>query len=268
MYCGRELKANEKCNCRSRNSNNSNNASTSNNSNNSNNPGNSTRFGKKQKKAQKVNFERVNNKTDKNNVFANLKTLFTKFWFDPIYYVSNPGAADKAESLILIFIQGIIFSLIIFFSYNRMSRNLFSVFFNALGFHGISGLKNIGALFVCTLSVTALNFLLYFIITGIFYLESRYIYKANATFWDIAVRFAISTLPTIALGLFGIAISFISMHTVITLLLSGIVSSVILNYEGLKSIWYFSSAKTMYILVTGYLFYFGIAYNVIVSAFA
>lgn len=269
MYCGRELQKDEKCNCpqsvaRRRNSENNKNTSENFNAKKSASNNFNKEQTKKSSKAKKVKFKKVHN-FNKDGLISTFKTFFINFLHDPVYTVSNPGAMDKTESLILVAFQGIIFSLITFFSYSGMKRNILSVLINAVGFKGLDGVKSVGSLIVCILAVTLINFILYFVITGIFYLESRYLYKHPADFWDIAVRFAISTVPVTVIGILGVVISLFSMTTVFTMLMAGMISSIILNYEGLNSVWNFSPSKTMYILSSGYLFYFGIAYNLIVS---
>jgi hypothetical protein len=256
MYCGKELKKDEKCDCRQSNIHRAN--ATDN---------NSSEKKKKSKTASKVKFKKVrdNRYFDKENIMSRMKSLIFSFLRDPVYTVSNPGNADRTESIILIALQGIVFSLITFFSYSGMKRSMLSILVNAVGLKGVGGFKNIGLLLLSMISVTIFNFILYFIITGIFYLESRYLFKSRAEFWDIAVRFAISTLPVTLIGLVGIVISLFSMTTVFTLLIAGMISAIILNYEGLNSVWNFSPSRTMYIIASGYFIYLGIVYNLVVA---
>lgn len=262
MYCGKELKSDEVCSCPQSSMRHSQMNGTK----------ETKKTGKtnstKRKGSQKFrtfSFRRDSGAHGLPEVFGNLRNFFRKFFPDPVYTVSNPGSFDKAESIIMIALEGIIFSLIIFFSYSGIKRNILSILINAVGFKGTDGIKNIGSMFLCMALVTVINFILYFIITGIFYLESRFLYKNSAYFWDIASRFAISTVPVTAVGLVGVAVSFFSVTTVLTLLMAGFVSSFILNYEGLRSLWNFTPSRTMYILSGGYLFYFGIAYYIIAS---
>lgn len=267
MYCGRELKSDEVCNC----------------------PQSKAYKAKKSENSSKKHTGKTDNagvnfkvhtagrnvlKRGISGIFSNLAAFFRQFFADPVYAVSNPGRFDKAESIIVIALEGIVFSLIVFFSYSGMKRNILSVLINALGFKGLDGVKSIGTMLLCILSVTVINFIMYFIITGIFYLEGRFLYKMSSGFWDIASRFAISTVPVTAVGLIGIVVSFFSMTTVLTILMAGFVSSFILNYEGLNSIWnydgrnslwHITPSKVMYILAGGYMFYFGIAYFILAS---
>ncbi|MCH5186051.1 MAG: YIP1 family protein [Oscillospiraceae bacterium] len=258
MYCGKELNKDERCDCpQSR----AYRASAEKRADGAEKASSGTR-GKN--KAQKVKFKRSHRVNErKKGIFGEFKSFIASFFRDPVYVVSNPGAFDKVQSIITVALEGIVFSLIIFFSYSGMKRSIFGVVLNAVGFGGVEGLKTAGMLAACILSVTLINFALYFIITGIFYLESRYLYRSNAGFWDIASRFAISTVPVTAVGLIGIVLNFISMTTVIAVLMAGMISSFILNYEGLSSVWNFSPSRTMYIMSSGYLFYFGIAYHLL-----
>lgn len=269
MYCGRELKNEEVCSCpqssmRHSQMNGTDGADGATDKSGAN--GTNGTKSTKRVNAFRSGLVGISDKFRLAEVFGNLREFFVKFFPDPVYAVSNPGSFDRAESVIMIALQGIIFSLIVFFSYSGIKRSILSVLINAVGFKGTGGIKNIGGMFLCMALVTAINFILYFVITGIFYLESRFLYKSNAAFWDIASRFAISTVPVTAIGLIGVAVSFFSMTTVMTLLMAGFVSSFILNYEGLRSLWHFTPSRTMYTLSGGYLFYFGIAYYIIASA--
>ena len=77
-----------------------------------------------------------------------------------------------------------------------------------------------------------------------------------------AMRPAAALIPLMLFALLGAALSFFAGPSSIMLLLTGLVLSIVLTYEGMRSEWSFMPAsKTMYTLGFAYFIFFVIVFN-------
>lgn len=275
MYCGRELAKEEKCNCaasvaarrRTQNAGHSGNADG--NADNANVGNNAQNFKKEKKQKQKREWKRPNfssakkvNRYNDGSFFRNFAHLIKNFFKNPVYTVTNPGAAGKAESIVIVGILGVVVSLVFFFSTSNVNRGIFSILSRIIGFKGTKGFAQIGGMILNMLAFTAFSYIQFFALSGIFYLIQRYVLRLYTRFWDIAVCIAISTVPIAAVGIIGILVSFFSMHTVITMLCAAAVVTVVLMYEAIKQLWQpLSPDRLIYVMAIGCFVYFGICGN-------
>lgn len=267
MYCGRELAKEEKCNCaassaaRRRTQNADNNGGSAYNSEKGANTQNVKKEKKQKREWKKPNFggARKVNEFNNGNFFRGFINLIKEFFKNPVYTTTNPGAAGKAESIIIIGILGIVVSLAFFFSTSNISRSIFSITSRIIGFKGTQGFVQIGNMILNMLTFTAFSYIQFFVLSGIFYLIQKYVLRLYTRFWDIAVCFAISTIPIAAVGAVGILVSFFSMRTVIMMLCAAAAATVVLMYEAVKALWQpISPDRLIYVMAIGGFVYFSI----------
>ena len=272
MYCGRELEKDEKCNCagsvaaRQRKRGNADANKTEQAASGKTKKEKAKKARKQLRKPQFNKNERVHKVNRNGNFFADLWSIIKEFLKNPVYTVTNPGVMGKAESIVLVGIMGVVFSLVVYFSKSNVSRGMLGVVSRMIGFKGTQGFVEIANMLLNILTFTAFAYVQYFIMLGIFYVIQRYILRAYTDFWDIARRFAMTTIPISVIGLVGIVIGFFSMRTVVMLVLAAAVLSVVLVYEILKSLWQgLLEDRLVYIMSFGYFVYFLVCVNLFIA---
>lgn len=184
------------------------------------------------------------------NVFANVWRMFKDFIKSPVETVLNPGDMTKAEILMFSIIEGIIGGLCVYSVITGASRGPLRLLGNLLGFKGIAGYGVIVGWFMSALSGAIGGVLVFFIYSGVFYLVSKWVFKMFTPFWEFVKRFAFVAIPAAIIGAVGVILGIFSQTTFAVLLLCGIVGTIILTYEILRSMWYSKSpAKTLYTMM-------------------
>lgn len=280
MYCGRELEKSEKCNCAGSVQARRNRDGQTTDS------GNNRQQNDGTYKAEKVNYQKKEKKQKRDwkgfdfkskaqkaravNSFNNGRfwlgfiNLVKSFLKNPVYTALNPAYAGKYESILLVGIMGIVLSLVVFFSTGNISRNIFSMLSRVIGFKGTQGFAEIGNMILNMITVTAFSYIQFFILSGIFYLIQKYVLRLQTKFWDIAVRFAMSAIPMIFVGLIGIVISLFSMQTVLFMLAGTMIVSIAIMYEVFKDMWQpLMPDRIVYIMAGGYFVYFSLCFNLL-----
>ncbi len=186
----------------------------------------------------------------KKNSFANVWRLFKDFVKSPVETVLNPGDMTKAEILLFVIIEGIIGGLCVYSVVTGASRGPLRLLGNLLGFKGAAGYGALLGWLASALSGAIGGVITFFIYSGVFYLVSKWIFKMLTPYWDFVKRFAFVAIPTAIIGAVGVILGFFSQTTFAVLLLCGIVGTIVLTYEILRSMWYSKSpAKTMYTMM-------------------
>jgi cation transport ATPase len=189
----------------------------------------------------------------------NFGTFFARFFRSPVYTVSNPANMGVGESLILVAAQAIVSALVILFAYRSVLRGISSLITSLIpGMGGAASVALIGgwnpAILFCV--VIGFIFLQFFLLSALFFFITRVMMRqSKVKFWNVAVRFAISSLPITVIGLAGIVFSFFSLPTVLVLLALACVMSVVLGYEGLCAEWQLSPDRVIWITILGYMVY-------------
>ena len=183
-------------------------------------------------------------------VFKNVWFLIKSFVRSPIETVMNPGRMGKAETLVLVMIEGLISGLCAFSIITGAARGPFSFLGNVLGFRGMSGYSVLLGWGLSALSGAAGGVVTFFIYSGIFYLVNRFIFRSFIGYWDFIRRFAFVAIPISMVGAVGIVLGMFSQHMFLLLLLAGVAGTVILTYELLRSVWHTKSpASVMYAML-------------------
>lgn len=186
----------------------------------------------------------------KKNSFANVWRLFKDFLKSPVETVLNPGDMTKAEILMFVITEGIVGGLCVYSVVTGASRGPLRLLGNLLGFKGIAGYGILLGWLASALSGAIGGVLIFFIYSGVFYLVSKWIFRMFTPYWEFVKRFAFVAIPTSIIGALGVILGFFSQTTFAVLLLCGVVGTVVLTYEILRSMWYSKSpARTMYTMM-------------------
>lgn len=184
------------------------------------------------------------------NTFANVWRMFRDFIKSPIETVMNPGDMSMAEILLFVIIEGMIAGLCVYSVVTGASRGPFRLLGNLLGFKGVQGYNVLLGWIASALSGAIGGTIVFFLYTGVFYAVSKWVFKIFTPFRSFAKHFAFVAIPTTIIGAVGVLLGFFSQTTFAVLLLCGIVGTIVLTYEILRSMWYSKSpAKTMYTMM-------------------
>lgn len=270
MYCGRDLKDGESCTCpqsvhaRQSAQNTTDQQAHASSSWADSNTYRAEKEPTKKHKEKKHRFKQPNRTYtgQSRNFFKQFLSLAGSFFRSPVYTVSNPGNISNTLSIVLIALQGFILSIVAYLSVGNIGRGLFRIAANVIGIRGITGWRHIIDMLAVAVGGTILYTAGYFILSGIFYLIGRWLFKKSTSFWDIACRIAVCGIPMIGIGLFGIIFSLFSLPTLIILIVCGFIMEAILLYEALKGAWDDSSDKAIYSTAAGLFLYLCIFYNI------
>ena len=188
---------------------------------------------KKERKKREYNFKARNNRSfNSSGVMRELWSHFVSFIKSPIETVMNPGSMSKTVILLFAAFEGIIGGLCVYSVLSGASRGAFR--FLALS----------------SISITFSGIVIFFIYSGIFYIVNRWLFKQFTPYWEFVKRFAFAALPVSIIGAAGVILGIFSQITFASLLLCGMVGSLIITYEILRSVWYSKSpTKIMYTMM-------------------
>lgn len=204
---------------------------------------------KKQKvKRQKMKREKVN--ADAKNAFARAWQLFVSFIKSPSDTVMNPGEMSWATIIILAIFQGIIAGLCVFSVVTGAVRGPISFLGNAMGFKGMAGYEIIKGWVLAAASGALGGILVFYVYSGIFFIVNKWILRQFSPYREFVKRFAFVALPLSLLGAVSVILGLFSQTTFILLVICGLVGSVIITYEILRSMWYTKTpGRIMYLMM-------------------
>ena len=184
--------------------------------------------------------------------FGDVWQLFKSFLRSPIETVMNPGQMSVAVIMIFVVIEGIIAGLSGFSIISGASRGPVRLLGNLMGFRGAQGYDTVLGWLGSASSGAVGGVVIFFIGSGIFYLINRWIFKQFTPYWEFSKRFALVGIPSTVIGAVGVLLGFFSQTTFAVLMIVGMVGTVVLLYEILRSAWYSrSAAKVMYMMLLG-----------------
>lgn len=259
IYCGRQLEKGEKCSCAmsvAKRMEKDGNASNS-----------APKKEKKQKKERKKRertYTHSQAKSDTKNAFKDVWRQFVSFIKNPVETVMNPGEMSWATILILVAIEGIICGLCVFSVYTGVIRGAVSILGNAMGFRGLAGYTNLKNWLLAGFSGGLSGIVMFFLYSGIFFAVNKWIVRQFSPYREFIKRFAFVALPISVLGAFSVVLGLFSKTTLLLLLICGVIGSVIITYEILRSVWYKKSpTQIMYIMMACIFIFLLIAVNFI-----
>lgn len=218
---------------------------------------------KKQRvKRPKIKRERVN--ADAKNAFLRAWQLFISFIKSPADTVMNPGEMSWATIIMLVVFQGIIGGLCVFSVVTGAVRGPISFLGNAMGFKGMAGYEVIKGWALAAVSGALGGILVFYIYSGIFYIINKWIMRQFSPYREFVKRFAFVALPLSLLGAASVILGLFSQTTFIILIICGLVGSVIITYEILRSMWYSKTpGKIMYLMMLSVFIFLLIVINFI-----
>ena len=95
-----------------------------------------------------------------------------------------------------------------------------------------------------------------FVDVGIFFAVNKWIVRQFSPYREFIKRFAFVALPISVLGAFSIVLGLFSKTTLLLLLTCGVIGSVIITYEILRSVWYKKSPTQIMYLMMACIFIF------------
>lgn len=283
IYCGRELKDGEVCNCagavarRNAKEHTSQTSATSQSTQYDNQPNNNTagtqsnsyRTGythqdsafKNAWEKRKAKFrarknahhatKSANGPTSK-GFWKNLWSLFVRFLVSPIDTISNPGYISSGTALMFSAISGGIINLCLYFLRSGAVRTPFGIVLSLLSLHPLTSYANLLNMVFSLLSGAVSGILIFFIYAGIFYLLNRLIFRQRVQFWDFSGRLALVPLPLVLTSIIGILFGMLSSTTLAILIVCGLIGTVIATYEALRTEWIsYPPGKVLYTMLLG-----------------
>lgn len=280
IYCGKELKPGEVCDCPQSAARRKNNESTSNNRQAEyNNPyktetsyktgyaGKDNRFERAKarrnaKRAAKKTAarKRRGEKVEVKGFIRNLFGYIIDFLKSPTDKISNPSNLGKGSILTIAALQGAVLWLCIFFIVRGAAVGPFKLLASMMSFDGVAGYKLVLSVVMVILSGAVGGIVMFMLYSGIFYLINRFIMRSRTVFWDFCIRLISAWIPFTVICAIGAALSILSPLTLVILVLCGAVSVAVLTYEALKIEWISKSpGKVLYAMLLGYFIFFSIA---------
>lgn len=260
MYCGRELKQDEVCNCSGAASHRARKQENDKKSKEHGNPYRTETSYRTGYAGKDSKFERARtryrtkkaarrNIPDKEGFLRYVKNALKS----PADTVASPPHIGKASMLIIAAVTGAALWLCMFFMLRGESVRLTRMIAGVMGFGGGEGLK----LAVTTPAVMIIGaaggIILFFLYMGIFWLINRFIMKLRTPFWEFSIRLVTAWIPFCVICIFGALISILSPVTIAVLLVCGGIVTAALTYEALKTEWISQPAgKVLYAMFLGY----------------
>ena len=178
--------------------------------------------------------------------------IFKEFLRSPIETVINPGTMSVSVIMIFVIIEGMIGGLCTFSVISGASRGPIRLLGNLMGFSGVQGYNTVLGWIASACSGAVAGIVIFFIATGIFYFINKWVFKEFTPYWDFSRRFSLVAIPFTIIGAVGVLLGFFSQTTFAVLMIVGLVGTVVLTYEILRSAWYSkSAAKVMYAMLVG-----------------
>lgn len=178
--------------------------------------------------------------------------IFKEFLRSPIETVINPGNMSVSVIMIFVIIEGMIGGLCAFSVVSGASRGPVRLLGNLMGFSGMQGYNTVLGWIASACSGAVAGIVVFFIATGIFYFINKWVFKEFTPYWDFSRRFSLVAIPFTIIGAVGVLLGFFSQTTFAVLMIVGLVGTVVLTYEILRSAWYSkSAAKVMYAMLVG-----------------
>lgn len=290
IYCGRELKQDEVCNCpqsaaRRAAKNNTSSKSSRADGNKQNtkqenyrNPyrtetsyktgyaGNESKFERAKNKyrtrraARKSKTEKVNAK----GFFRGLWRYVINFLKSPVDSITNPAHLGKGAIMIIAALLGMVLWLCMFFIMRGGAVGPLKLLASAMSFNGSDGYRLIGMTALTAVSGAVSGIVIFFLYSGIFYLINRFIMRFRTDYWEFCIRLVSAWIPFTVICIIGTLLSLLSPVTLAILILCGAVTVAVLTYEALKTEWISQPpGKVMYAMMLGYFVFFTIVCHLI-----
>lgn len=201
----------------------------------------------------------------KRNASSGTVTDFIKgFIKSPVDRIINPPSVGRLAMLVIAAAEGAVAWLGMFFLYAGIRGGVFEILGKLLGFKGIEGYSVIAKMILCSLAGAVSGIILFFLYTGVFWMINRFIFRSKTAYWDFSTRLSLIGIPFTVFGIIGVVFSVFSLRTLMLFLVCGLISSIILMYEALRTEWINRSpSAVMYAMLAGLFVMFSFLYNLI-----
>ena len=190
--------------------------------------------------------------------------IFKSFLRSPIDTVMNPGEMSVSVIMIFAIIEGMIGGLSAFSVISGASRGPIRLLGSLMGFGGVQGYNTVFGWFASAFSGAVCGIVVFLLCSGIFYFINKWVFKQFTPYWEFSKRFALAPIPVTVIGAVGVLLGFFSQTTFAVLMIVGLIGTVVLLYEILRSAWYsHSAAKTMYAMLVGMFIFLMIALYIV-----
>lgn len=270
IYCGRDLNQGEVCNCpqavarrNAKQDSDTNSQSTAYNQNNQNTyhtgytaqqsrAKHSWEKHKAKSQARKKAYKAKKTAMPK-GFWSNLWRFIVRFVVSPVETIANPGYISRGAAMVVSGISGALISLCLYLMFIGVARTPYNLAASVMSFGPIRMYQRMMYTGFSIISGFVGGMLVFLIFAGIFCLINRFIFRRRTAFWDFAPRFSLTMIPIALMSIVGILFGMFSSTTLAILVICGIIGSVVLTYESLKTEWIsYPPGKVMYSMMLGY----------------
>lgn len=264
MYCGKELKKDEICNCSGASAHRARKQEDEDKKRDSKNPYRTETSYKTGYAGTDSKFERARtrykakkaasrNIPDKEGFWRYIKSALKS----PADTVASPPHTGKIPMLIIAAVMGAALWLCVFFILRGESVRLTRLISGVMGFGGGEGLKLAVTVPVVAVIGALGGIILFFVYMVIFWLINRFVMRLHTPFWEFSTRLVTAWIPFTVICIFGAVVSILSPVTIAVLLVCGGIVTAALTYDALKTEWISQPAgKVLYAMLLGYFILF------------
>lgn len=260
MYCGKELKEGERCDCymsrqrrgetdtaqntdKDENKKEKEKKKTNNTSYKTGYAGSDNRFERARDRYRAKKEARKN--AGKSNFWSDLWHYILCAVKNPVDAVTNPRHISKGALLLISVLCGVILWICAYFISRGGAIGPVRIAASFMGF-GEGWTFNLQFLAVI-LSGAVGGIISFFIYTGIFYFVSRVIIRSQTPYWQFCQRIVTAWIPAVIICLCGSILGIFSFAMFVAIVICGAAALVALTYEGLKTEWINASPQKVFL---------------------
>ena len=184
--------------------------------------------------------------------WGDLWRFIKRFIAAPIETIQNPGYISMGTAIVISMITGAIINLCLYFMLTGAVRSTFGIILSVITINTMEGYANFLYICLSLISGSVSRILICYIYSGIFMFINRFMFRRNTPFRDFAPRLSLTVIPVALASVIGILFGTLSSTTLAILVICGLIGMVILTYEALRTEWIsYSSGRTMYSMMLG-----------------
>lgn len=190
--------------------------------------------------------------TPRGHFWGDLWRFVKRFIFAPIETIQNPGHISLGMSVVIAMLSGAIINLCLYFIRTGAVRSPFGIVLSLITINPINSYSNLLYICLSLISGAVSGILIFYIYAGIFMLINRCIFRQLTPFRSFAPRFSLTAIPIALASIIGILFGTLSSTTLAILIICGLIGAIVLTYEALRTEWIsYSSGRVMYSMMLG-----------------
>ncbi len=211
-------------------------------------------FRQRTKAKAKVNKTQYTARDIKDGVTGVVRNMI----FDPISAVSTPGRMNVPTIIVMYALLGLALA-------GAYTRGLYAFLGNSVtlllsAYHFPQGVWAIPAL---VLGMFIIFTLLAMGLAGILYILNRFIVHQSESYWVFSARIVTAYVPLIVATAIGLAVSFFAPYGMLMFIAAGLVMTFILLYEGMRTQWLTLPASMVFYMIGASVFIYAVlCYNI------